>query len=356
MGKRNIIVIGASAGGFEALKQLVAQLPADFNASIFIVWHMSPNVKGILPHVLNKHGKLPATHAQDKEPIKTGHIYVAQPDHHLLLSKGMMRVTRGPKENRFRPAVDPLFRSASLAYGTRVIGVILSGALDDGSAGMWTIKHNGGLAIVQHPDDAEIPSMPENAIKAVTVDHIVPVSQMASLLVSLINEEVPDMLDHHAENKITETEVNIAMENNPLLHNVLGHGDLTPYTCPECHGVLTARSEGDRIRFRCHTGHAYSADSLLADLTESIEDSLWTAIRSVQESVILLNNMGDHFAEVNQPKLAAMYFKKAKEAEARANIVRAAVVNHEQLSSDTIKDQAEGEDDTTVNPQPANGL
>jgi len=162
LGKRNIIVIGASSGGFEAIRQLVAALPADLDAAIFIVWHMSPDVTGILPQVINRQKTLLATNAVDNEPIANNRIYVAPPDKHLLLDNGIVRVTRGPKENRFRPAVDPLFRSAAYIYGPRVIGIVLSGALDDGTSGLWTIKSRGGIAIVQEPAEAEVPSMPEN--------------------------------------------------------------------------------------------------------------------------------------------------------------------------------------------------
>src|SRR5687768_2905429 len=157
METRNIIVIGASAGGFEAIKKLVSGLPSDLQASVFIVWHMSPDVRGVLPQILNKLETLPAEHAVDKEPIVPNRIYVAQPNFHLLVERGRVRVTKGPKENRFRPAVDPLFRSAAYAYGSRVIGVILTGALDDGTSGLWTIKHLGGMAVVQDPEDAEVP-------------------------------------------------------------------------------------------------------------------------------------------------------------------------------------------------------
>jgi two-component system, chemotaxis family, protein-glutamate methylesterase/glutaminase len=157
MNRRDIIVIGTSAGGFDALKKLVKGFPQDLPASIFIVWHMSADVTGILPEVLNRAGALPAKNAEDGEPIEAGKIYVAPPDRHLLIEDSRVRITRGPKENRFRPAVDPLFRSAAYAYGARVVGVILSGALDDGTSGLWTIKHHGGVAVVQDPLDAELP-------------------------------------------------------------------------------------------------------------------------------------------------------------------------------------------------------
>lgn len=193
MEKTNIIVIGASAGGFDALKRLVAGLPSDLDAAIFIVWHMAPTAFGILPKVLNKENTLFATQAIDYEPIKRNHIYVAPPDRHLLIEKGYVRVTNGPKENRFRPAVDPLFRSAAYAYGPQVIGIILSGALDDGTAGLWAIKERGGLAIVQDPKDAEVPSMPQNAISSVEVDYQVPISEMGSLLTKLCERQIGEV-------------------------------------------------------------------------------------------------------------------------------------------------------------------
>jgi two-component system chemotaxis response regulator CheB len=340
MDKRNIIVIGASAGGFDAIKQLVSDLPADLDAAIFIVWHMSPDVRGILPQVINRAQGMIAAHAVDREPIQNRRIYVAPPDHHLLLEKDRVRVTRGPRENRFRPAIDPLFRSAALAYGPRVIGIELSGALDDGVAGLWAIKQQGGLVVVQDPSDAEVPSMPLNAIKAVKADYILPISKMGALLTKLITEPV-EAQDTKADER-TEFEVKIAMAEKPPKPQIFDYGELTPYTCPECHGVLTALREGDRIRFRCHTGHAFSADSLLASVTGYIEEALWSSIRSVQESIILLNHMGDHFAEANQPRVAAMYFKKATDAKRRADLIRQAAFDHEQLDAQNIEEQANG--------------
>jgi two-component system, chemotaxis family, protein-glutamate methylesterase/glutaminase len=341
---RNIIVIGASAGGFEAIKRLVASLPADLPVSIFVVWHMSPSVRGVLPQVLNRFNSMLAEHAIDNEPIVPGRIYIAPPDHHLLVEPGRVRVTHGPKENRFRPAVDPLFRSAAYAYGSQVIGIVLSGALDDGTAGLWTVKQRGGLAIVQDPLDAEVPSMPQNALNQVKVDYSVPVAQMGELLVRLCQEEVPDASKVDTERKNDEKlelEVRIAAEENTLDDNIMKFGELAPFTCPECHGVLSVLRDGNLRRFRCHTGHAYSSDTLLASITEKIEDSLWSAIRGVEESMMLLNHMGDHFAEANHPRLAALYFQKARDAEARAEKVREVVIEHEQLSSDGLREQTE---------------
>lgn len=345
MATRNIIVVGASAGGFEALKRLVGDLPADFPASIFVVWHMSPDVRGVLPQVLNRAGTVRAAHAYDNEPIEPNRIYVAPPDRHLLVENGRARVTRGPKENRFRPAVDPLFRSAAYAYNNRVIGVVLSGALDDGTAGMWTIKHRGGVCVVQDPADAEVPSMPENALREVAVDYSVPMAQMGGLLVRLAKEEIAETFEVKMEDdKKTEIEIRIAAEDKAFEMGVMNLGELSPFSCPDCHGVLSLIRDGQMKRFRCHTGHAFSADALLSTVSENIEDSLYSAIRGVEESIMLLNHLGDHFAETNRKKLAALYFQKAQEAEQRAGLVRRAVLSHEHLSKDTLLLQAGDED------------
>lgn len=334
---RNIIVIGASAGGFDAMKRLVADLPSDLNAAVFIVWHMSPDVRGILPDVLNRQRSLHASNAIDKEEIKTSRIYVAPPDRHLVVEKGRVRVTQGPKENRFRPAVDPLFRSAAYAYGSRVIGVVLSGALDDGTAGLWAIKEHGGLAVVQDPEDAEVPSMPQSAIREVAVDYKVPVAEMGSLLTRLCTApEKNTTIMNTEEKELVKTEIEIALQDVEVKEGVMLFGKLAPYSCPECHGVLTELMENNRTRYRCHTGHAYSTDSLLATITERIEENLWNAVRSIKESMILLNHMGGHLAESNQPQQAAMYFNKAKEAESRESLVRKAILNHEFLSTENI--------------------
>ncbi len=338
MTTRNIIVIGASAGGFEALKKLVAGLPKDFAASVFIVWHMSPDIRGVLPQVLNRAETVHAANAYDGEPILPNRIYVAPPDRHLIVERGKVRVTKGPKENRFRPAVDPLFRSAAYAYGTRVIGVILSGALDDGTAGLWTIKNRGGLAVVQNPLDAEVPSMPESAMREVEIDYIAAISEMAELLVRLSNKEVSETVMEDDEK--TEIEIRIAAEDSAFESGIMKLGKLTPYTCPDCNGVLITLRDGNLMRFRCHTGHAFSADSLLTTVTENIENSLYGAMRGIEESVMLLNHLGDHFAEGNQKRLAALYFQKAQEAERRAQFVRQAVLSHERLSKDSLLHQA----------------
>jgi two-component system chemotaxis response regulator CheB len=268
--KKDIVVIGASAGGMEALQKLVSRFPAGLQASVFIVWHLSPGAKTILPSVLSKAGPLPAAQPEDGDRIEPGRIYVAPNDHHMLLERGYIRVARGPKENRFRPAIDPLFRSAAYIYGPRVVGVVMTGALDDGTAGLWTIKLRGGTAIVQDPAEALIRSMPLSALDNVSVDHRLTAAEIGELIARLAREEAPAPLRVPAgEDEKTLHEVRIAKEREALEEDVLKFGELSPFTCPECHGVLTMLREGRIIRFRCHTGHAFSADTLLTRTARS---------------------------------------------------------------------------------------
>jgi two-component system chemotaxis response regulator CheB len=333
---KDIIVIGTSSGGIDALKGLVKELPEDLRASIFIVLHTAPYSLGILPEILGYAGRLPASNARDWEEIKPGHIYCAPPDHHLLVERaGYMRITRGPKENRFRPAVDPLFRSAAYAFGPRTIGVIMTGWLDDGSAGLWAVKQRGGTTVVQNPEEAYAPSMPLNAIKHVEVDHIVSLKDIAPLLVRLTSRATDEEGVHPVSEEM-ETEVKIAREENALESGIEKWGEPSLYACPECHGVLLQLKEGNNVRFRCHTGHAYSVDTLLAEFTEKTEDSLWNSIRAIEENIILLRHLATHFNNHSQNGTAEELLKKAQEAQQRANLVRQVVMSHEKLSEEKI--------------------
>jgi two-component system chemotaxis response regulator CheB len=285
---KDIIVVGASLGGIEALKALVATLPADLKAAVFVVVHISRSSPGVLGSILQRAGRLSASNAEDGAPIKPGHLFVAPPDHHMLLDgEGHVRVTHGPKENLWRPAIDPLFRSAAKAFGPRVIGVILTGNLDDGASGLLTIKQMGGTAVVQHPDDAVAPSMPLNAMLRVAVDYCVPMEYLGALLVELTEETVDDI--HRAPHSDrVETEILIASGNAPSTGEVATMGEPSLFACPECHGVLSEIKEETHFRFRCHTGHAYAVDSLLAQLESDTDESVWKAIRSIEERVMLL--------------------------------------------------------------------
>ena len=323
----DIIVAGASAGGMEALQILVRGLPADLPAALFVVWHLPPHSFGVLPDVLDRSGPLPAAHARDGEPIVPGRIYVAPPDRHLLLEPGYVRLTRGPKENHFRPAIDPLFRSAAIAYGPRVVGVVLSGTLDDGTAGLWTIKDRGGLAVVQDPDDALFAAMPRSALENVDVDARRPVAELGPVLAVLAQHPAKD-----AGGKSVSEELNIenriAMEENALERGVTKLGTPSLYTCPECHGVLLQLHNQAPLRFRCHTGHAFTADALVAQASEMIEENLWNVVRAVDENLLLLRQIADQLRAAGNLAAAERLLDQARAVEQQTQIVRQVAMEH----------------------------
>lgn len=343
MERKDIVVIGASAGGMEALARLVAGLPAGLQASVFVVWHTAPGVKSVLPAVLEKAGPLPAKNPVDGEPIERGRIYVAPSDHHMLLERGYIRIAKGPKENRFRPAIDPLFRSAAYVYGPRVIGVVLTGGLDDGTAGLWTIKLRGGTAVVQEPAEALINSMPLNALANVEVDHKAPVAEIGPLLGRLAAQPAPAPREiPRDEQRKTRHEIRIAREKDGLEENIMKFGELSPLTCPECHGVLTQLREGSILRFRCHTGHAFSAHTLLDSNAEQVEARLWDAVRAIDETVMLLNTMGEELKRNGNLRDAERCFGRARQAHERSQPIRDAATREETLSLEDLREKAPG--------------
>ena len=342
MVKRNIIVVGASAGGVNALIEFVKSIPQDFKASVFIVLHTSPYSPSQLPQILSRSGALKATHPKDGEEMEQGCIYIAPPDHHMLLQKGnKIAVKRGPKENRFRPSVDALFRSAALFYGPRVIGVVLSGLLDDGTSGMWNIKRSGGLAIVQDPEEALYSSMPKNVLQYVEVDHVAPSSGIGGLLSSLITQQAlkpPDLTKEDME--LLKMEVVIATRDNAFEMGILNMGTLTLFTCPECHGALVSITEGEMIRFRCHTGHAYTTSTLLASITTAVEEQLWQAMQNMEATVMLLNQIADQYKSLGDKKAAKQFKDKSDEIAKRAQVVHESVFTQQLLSEDMRENEA----------------
>jgi two-component system chemotaxis response regulator CheB len=324
MENKNIIVIGASLGGVEAMRTLVGALPERFPATILLVQHLDPNFPSLLPKILADAGPLPVSVPRDVEPIKSGHIYVASPDYHLLLEQGHVRLTRGPKENRFRPSIGALFRSAAYAYGPRVVGVILTGLLDDGTAGLWSVKDRGGTAIVQDPLDAIAPSMPRSAIQNVKVDHRLPLRDIAPLLNELAHTPAVKEGAYPVSQRM-KIEVEIAKENAAIDKGIQDLFEPSNYTCPECHGVLLQLSEGAILRFRCHTGHAYSALTLLEDGEQGVEGSLWGAIRSLEERVLMLRQFAERLENNNRSADAAVLFREIEKTKRKAEFVRQAV-------------------------------
>lgn len=320
----DIIVMGASAGGVEALSQLVAGLPQDLPAAIFVVIHISAHSKSVLPNILSRKGKLPATHATDGEVIAQGHIYIAPPDYHLLVKPGYMRLVQGPKENNCRPAVDPLFRTAAKAYGRRVVGVILSGTLDDGTAGLIDVKQRGGVAVVQDPKDAAYSGMPNSAIENVEVDYILPTSSISDVLVSLAHEPAIEEGANTMPNE-SEMEPDVVELDGVAMRERGKPGEPSNFTCPNCGGTLYELNQRNLLQYRCRTGHAFSSATLLALQSEVQEEALWAAIRSLEERGELMNSMASKAHSGNRPRSAQRYQQLAREAQQRADIIREAL-------------------------------
>jgi two-component system, chemotaxis family, protein-glutamate methylesterase/glutaminase len=299
MPQRDIVVIGASAGGVDALKETVEGLRPDIRASFFIVLHFPPFKESHLPEILSRVGPLPTVHANDGDSIQPGHIYVAPPDRHLLVRDGRIELWRGPKENYTRPAINPLFKSAAETYGPRVIGVILTGLLDDGTAGLIEITRKGGIGVVQDPDEAMCSSMPISALKRDHVQYSVKLSEMGKLLNTLIRD----------------------FEVRHIAGGSMNPGDRytpTDLTCPECRGPLSERQDGALTELRCRVGHIYSLESALATHIETQERTLWSAVVALEEGAELFRKT----AAQSEGSQAGRLINQAKSRQANAKLIR----------------------------------
>lgn len=329
------IVIGASAGGVEGVSQIIRSLPPDLPAAIFVVIHISPHTTSVLPNILNRRSHYKALHPKDGEAIQYGRVYVAPPDRHLLVKQGHIHLTHGPKENRHRPSVDPLFRTAARAYGPRVVAVVLSGSLDDGTAGMLAVKKQGGVAIVQNPEEALYEGMPRSAIENVEVDRILYLSEIVPALVELAYQPVtaaPKSVssDLEIESDMAELDMDaVQSQDRP--------GKESSYSCPECGGVLWELSNGNLIRFRCRTGHAYSVESLLAEQSDVLEQALWSALRALKEKAQLTRRLADRAKERKQSLTASRFEEQLQETERDAEVIRKVLVKGEDPNTDAAE-------------------
>lgn len=303
---RDIVVVGGSSGAFGALK-FIADLPSDFPAALFLVLHMAAEGPGLLPQIIARFSKLPVEHASHGETISRGRIYVAPPDHHLSVAEGMVEVARGPKENRHRPSIDVLFRSAASVYGRRVIGIVLSGLLDDGSAGLFQIRRRGGLGIVQR--DALFSEMPNNAFAHAGADHRVPHSQLAALLTELVTQKESHQMFENVGQERGEQRVNeVKMPSN--------------LSCPDCGGVLSRIDDSQMLRFTCRVGHTYSPDTLLAAQSENVEQALWTAVRLLEEKAEMARRLKEYSLGRNFKSAPKKFDEQARKLEADASAIR----------------------------------
>ncbi|SAK75262.1 chemotaxis protein CheB [Caballeronia temeraria] len=321
MERRDIVVVAASTGGLEALKQLFGALPRDMPATVFAVMHIGAH-PSILPAILQSTCDLPVRHACDGEVFAQSTIYIAPPDRHLLLFDGKTLLSNGPKENFTRPAADPLFRSAAVLHGRRVIGVVLTGDLDDGAAGLKAVRACGGYAIVQDPTDCRSPSMPINALRATTADVVAPIAELGAAIVNALE---PTMNSPQPRNQtdvlVAETEDRMIRTGNIELAELEAIGARSALTCPDCGGVIWRIGSGFPLRYRCHTGHAFSAVSLEDEQRRQSENAIWQAIRGIEERIFLANELLEQGKQVRND-VSDLVARIATLEDAKASVMR----------------------------------
>lgn len=318
----DLIVIGSSAGGVETLTRLCSGLRPDMPASILIAQHVSPSATSVLPQLLGRAGPLPAKHPQDGEGLKPGVIYVAPPDLHMLVDGGRVILRRGPYENRTRPAINPLFRSAAVNCGSRVVGVVLSGMLDDGAAGLIAIKRCGGISVVQEPDDALWPEMPRNAVAQDSPDYVLKLAEIPKLLANLAQQpagpRIPIPENLSVEAKIASQEVAMSGDVGKI-------GNPTVMSCPQCGGVLNEVASAGSTRFRCQVGHAFTSEGLSDAQCDELERALFTAERMYVDRAVLFRRMLEHARAQTMPHAAQRWQHGLDQAERSARLIRDAV-------------------------------
>jgi two-component system, chemotaxis family, protein-glutamate methylesterase/glutaminase len=315
-----IVVVGGSAGAVETVMALGRELPADLNAAVLIVLHLSPSAPSGLAELIGRKAAMRVGWARDGEEIRAGRIYVARPDMHLVIESGTAGLGRGPRENGHRPAVDPLFRSAAAAYRERVIGVVLSGNLDDGAMGLRDIRRCGGRAIVQDPNDSAYAGMPTNALDIAGADAIVPAEKLAEQIVQFASRprKSTSPPDHHSDDIATGAR-------HPMSQDEREVGRPSVFGCPDCGGALWEMKDGEMVRFRCRVGHAYNEEALLEAQTEGIERAMWAALRALEEATAQANSMTERMRNRGHDSIARRLSEKAREHETRARIIRHAL-------------------------------
>jgi two-component system chemotaxis response regulator CheB len=321
----SIVVIGASAGGLATLQELVRHLPPDLPAALFVVLHTAPNFESALPEILGRAGPLPAVHARDGEPLRTGMITVAPPDYHLLIRFDRVELSHGPRENHARPAVDPSLRTAARAHRNRVVGVLLSGMLGDGTLGLMAVKTRGGVTIVQDPNEATYSGMPEHALQFVEVDHVLPVQEIARVVTGIARAFVEDKETVQMEDGEDRVQQRIRGAFDRQVEGSRGEVE-SVYTCPDCGGVLWQSEEDRVLAFRCYLGHRYGADRLLSEKSEVVEDALWSATRALVERATLNRQLARQLRERGLEQRADNLEEQAARDEAHIRLLRGQVL------------------------------
>jgi two-component system, chemotaxis family, protein-glutamate methylesterase/glutaminase len=334
-----VVVAGASAGGVEALVQLVRSLPDDFPHSVLVVLHVAPTGTSVLPAILSRACRLPVGAPADGEELRPGHVYVAPPDCHLVVEDSRLRLSQAPRENGHRPAIDPTMRTAASTYDGGTIGIVLSGSRDDGTAGLMAIKARGGTAIVQDPEEALYPAMPLSALAHVEADAVLPIGAMAGWILKNRTEtngapgSDPPM---PSEQPTNEPRLAVVDTSGDPPHSAAGQG--TRFTCPDCGGVLFERHEGALERFQCSVGHVFSIESLSSAQAEALEGALWAAVRSLEDRAALLRRLAGRARGMERVRSASTFERQAEEALERARTIREAIersVDDQALATDS---------------------
>ncbi len=316
MANQDIAVIGASAGGVEALRKIAAALPEDYRGSIFVVLHISPSAPTVLHNILSRSGPVPAMLAQDGDPIRPGRIYVAVPDRHLVVEQGKMRTSFGARENRHRPSIDVLFRSAARAYGPRVVAVLLSGMRSDGISGMHAVNRMGGTVLVQDPDEALFPSLPSAGIELDNPDKVLRVEEIAAELVkrSTMEASAHTTVPVDLERELRFAKGEIGPQDTPP-------GQPSQYACPDCNGALWKIEEEGAERYRCRVGHAFSESDLVLAKAETLENALWAAMRALEESASVERRAAQRTGGEGRGRLHDSARAKGRQAEIIRNML-----------------------------------
>ena len=315
----DIIAIGASAGGVEAVIKIATSLPPNLPAAILVVIHISPDSTGLMPNILNRSSVWNALQPEDGTPIEHGNIYLAPPDRHMLVEPGdRIRIVRGPKHNRHRPAIDPLFRTVAYVYDSRAVGVILTGFLSDGSSGLAMIKNAGGIAIVQDPNDALVPSMPRRALEEVDPDYCLPLAEIPATITGIVRDGLPARKP--VPSKVASMKKQKSKAEKP--EKVETEEQPSAFTCPECHGTIWEVRENGEVRFECRIGHSFSPESMAESNEEDVERALWAALRTLEESASLDQRLAELAAERHRSNAYELYSSKARERKKHADTLR----------------------------------
>jgi len=323
MANRDLITVGTSAGGVAALLEIARGLPADLPAAILVSIHMSPLFRSELDVLLNRVGPLRASFAEDGEPCRPQHIYIAPPDRHLLVIDERLRLGKGPRENNARPAIDPMLRSAAVCCGSRSIGAVLTGTLGDGASGLLALSQCGGISIVQNPVDAAFSEMPLNALDRVRPDHVAKLAEIPGLLARLAQEPAGEPVRAPAS---IAFEVSVAMGDERYNMDEMDRiGRRSVLTCPDCQGVMWEIDEGDLLRFRCHVGHAYTAELMSIALDENLRRALAGALRALEERLALARKLQNQAERDRLGSLAANWMHKVEELQENLDVIRAAI-------------------------------